>query len=103
MDDGVLDKWSFARNHEATADERLSKFKSLLLVRLLMAPRIRIISHNVNGIYGDIFTLQEFLQRKQVDIAKPSYHEITNIFDGQILDTGPMKMQAQIRLTEELQ
>ena len=33
-----------------------------------MATEVRIITHNANGIHGDI-TLQELLHRKQVDIA----------------------------------
>ena len=34
-----------------------------------MAGQVKIINYNANGIYGDIITLQELLQRKEVDIA----------------------------------
>ena len=34
-----------------------------------MAGQIKIVTYNANGIYGDIITLQELLQRKEVDIA----------------------------------
>ena len=61
-----------------------------------MAPQLKILTHNANGIYGDIITLHVFF-------AKPSYHEILKIFDVLILDTGHMKMQDLTRPTGGLQ